>query len=207
MNDKRDTAENEKGRIAQARAHRSHPRAMSPCALPLRRAQGASGGLQTVPEQGTIRFFVPGDPKAQPRAKALRNGIVYVPSVADDWKHQVRAAFAAAAQRHEARDAFPIPAVPFRVSLAFVFARPASHWCTGKNAGRLRDSAPTYYVQKPDVDNLEKAVLDALGAWKGLLPMIWVDDAQVVNEHTTKRWTTGRAEGAGVRVLIEWWGA
>ena len=60
------------------------------------------------------------------------------------------------------------------VDLRFGLPRPKSHFGTGRNAGRLKPSAPAYPGTKPDVDKLSRAVLDALTG------VLWADDSQVV---------------------------
>jgi Holliday junction resolvase RusA-like endonuclease len=141
----------------------------------------------------TIEFFVPGDPKGQPRARAFamnRGGKtmvrMYDPATAEGWKN----AIAMAAKAH-----CPFPALlgPLRISEHFVFARPRSHFRTGRFAGVLRDDAPYYHVGKPDRDNLDKAVLDALkmlGFFK--------DDCQVCSGELLK--TYGDKPGCSIRI-------
>jgi Holliday junction resolvase RusA-like endonuclease len=60
------------------------------------------------------------------------------------------------------------------VDITFYLTRPRGHYGTGRNAERLRDSAPAWPSGRPDVDKLARSVLDGLtagGAWR--------DDAQV----------------------------
>jgi len=114
----------------------------------------------------TLAVRVCGEPKAQPRVKAFRRGShagVYDPGTADGWKLLVR---------HEASkvwDAVKFTG-PVAVELAFYMPRPKSHF--GKNG--LKATAPHAHTGKPDLDNLEKAVLDALTQLG-----IWDDDSQV----------------------------
>jgi Holliday junction resolvase RusA-like endonuclease len=114
----------------------------------------------------TLAVRVCGIPKAQPRVKAFRRGDhagVFDPGTADGWKLLVR---------HEAAKEWD--AVKFEgavhVELAFYMPRPKAHF--GKNG--LKSTAPTAHTGKPDLDNLEKAVLDALTQLG-----IWDDDSQV----------------------------
>lgn len=51
--------------------------------------------------------------------------------------------------------------VPVHVSLVFTFARPASHYGTGRNAAVLKPSAPAEHIGFPDVDKAQRAALDA----------------------------------------------
>lgn len=148
-----------------------------------------------------IYFDVIGNPVPSPRPRVMHLGEerarIYVPSSADAWKRQVRAA---AVEALGARPLDP-PGVAVEVHLAFRFARPKSHLRGGKFLGMLKPDAPRHHVQRPDLDNLEKAVLDALGDFAGLPPLVWCDDCQVVAGRTTKRWAAPD-EPPGVAVAI-----
>ena len=128
-----------------------------------------------------ITFSVTGDPKPQPRPRAFARNMgggkfaarVYDAGTAEGWKSLV----ALAAKAHVP----PSPCEsPLLVSLVFYIARPKSHY-TSK--GELRPSAPILPINKPDADNLAKAVLDCLtqiGMWR--------DDGQVCVLHVEKRY-------------------
>lgn len=64
--------------------------------------------------------------------------------------------------------------VPLAFVVDFYQPRPQSHYRTGRNAGILRDDAPTAPAKRPDVDKLLRAVLDALKN------VAYGDDGQVV---------------------------
>ena len=64
----------------------------------------------------------------------------------------------------------------------FQFARPKSHYRTGKNSHLLRDSAPKYHTQKPDVTKLVRGVEDALSK------IIYHDDCLIVKQINEKGW-------------------
>jgi len=131
----------------------------------------------------TIRFFVSGEPKPQPRPRAwarkfgaaVRAG-VYDNGGADGWKAAI------IAQANEHRPAAPLTG-PLEIAVSFYMPRPKGHYGSGRNAGKLRASAPLAHTQKPDCDNLIKAVLDAMtvGGW-------WGDDAQIISMRTDKQW-------------------
>lgn len=131
-------------------------------------------------------------PEPRPRATVTDNGKVrvYVPGTADAWKHRVRAEVAEAVRSDAALEEFtPIGGEAFAVDLSFRFARPKSHFRTGRFAGELKPGRDALrHTQTPDVDNLAKAVLDAIGAWRKLPRLVWLDDAQVVELRCSKRW-------------------
>jgi Holliday junction resolvase RusA-like endonuclease len=68
------------------------------------------------------------------------------------------------------------------VDLAFFFARPKSHFGTGRNAHTLREAAPAHMITMPDIDKLARCALDALtGVALG-------DDAQIAVLEARKRY-------------------
>lgn len=136
----------------------------------------------------TIRFFVPGNPKGQPRARRGRGTHMFTPDTAKGFKECIYFA----AREH-------VPKVPFTgpvsMSLTAVFARPKTHYFTGKRAGTLRPGVPTYHTSKPDRDNIEKAVLDALTRLR-----FWRDDSLVCDGPVTKRY---EGDGFAVGCYVE----
>jgi len=77
---------------------------------------------------------------------------------------------------------------PVDVEIAAVFAMPKS-WSKKK-----RDAmACSLHTQKPDADNIAKAVLDALSAF-------WTDDAQVAVLRVRKTWSMGWHPGTHIRI-------
>lgn len=69
---------------------------------------------------------------------------------------------------------------PVELDVVFVFARPKSHYRTGRYAGQLRPSAPHYCAKQPDVDKLVRAVGDAITG------VVVVDDAAIVELRARK---------------------
>jgi Holliday junction resolvase RusA-like endonuclease len=125
-----------------------------------------------------IREFVHGIPKPQPRPRAYSRGGkagVYNPGTADDWKKAIKLMM----KQHKGT----FGDNPIMLSMTFHLPRPKSHYGTGKNMNKLKPSAPLNHTQKPDVDNMVKAVMDAItdvGVWK--------DDSQVVSLSADKYW-------------------
>jgi Holliday junction resolvase RusA-like endonuclease len=76
----------------------------------------------------------------------------------------------------------------------FVLARPRSHYGTGRNADRLRATAPAWPCSRPDATKLLRAVEDALTG------VVWRDDGQVVVQ--TARKVYGWPERAEVCVAL-----
>jgi len=118
---------------------------------------------------------------------------MYNPGTSNTWK-----ACVIHAATEELNKCFNVPGkgVGLRCDLTFYFPRPASHFGSGKNAGKLKASAPARPTGKPDRDNLCKSTEDALTQ-----AGIWWDDSQVTDGRIRKRYT---AHGAspGCRVEI-----
>jgi Holliday junction resolvase RusA-like endonuclease len=131
-----------------------------------------------------FNIFIPGDPKGQPRARAYARKMgakfvarMYDSDTADAWKAQVRAGVLAFAHAQ----GFKAIEGPFEVVMLFSFERPQSHFLTRGDLGKGR--VPEH-LQKPDLDNLAKLVLDVITR----LQKCWIDDDQVVTLLVAKRW-------------------
>ena len=84
---------------------------------------------------------------------------------------------------------------PVRVGVTYYLPRPKGHYGTGRNAGRLRPSAPRWPAVKPDVDKLDRACLDALTK-AGAID----DDARVVALAALKRYADDHPVGARITI-------
>jgi crossover junction endodeoxyribonuclease RusA len=80
---------------------------------------------------------------------------------------------------------------PVRVNVWFIYARPKSHYGTGRNAGIVKASAPYYKASAPDLDKLQRALGDAL-TQAGILR----DDALIV------AWNSAKVYGAVPEVRL-----
>lgn len=123
----------------------------------------------------SIIFTVTGDPKGQPRPRAFarKMGNKYVARVfesgtAEEWKSLI----ATAAKPHAPAEQIT---GPVRLNATFIFKRPNGHFIANNPARPLRAEAPHWHTNKPDRDNLEKALLDAITQ----LGVFWRDDMQV----------------------------
>jgi len=151
----------------------------------------------------TLQFFVAGHAKPSGsktgfpiyRGKAGHKEFTGHVAMADaskgakDWKRTVAM---------EAKRRFPRYFLgPLRVILVFALQRPKSHFGTGKNASVLKESAPRHHTQKPDVDKLSRAVLDACTG------IVWKDDAQVCRKDVFKAWAYPGVDEPGVNITVE----
>lgn len=80
---------------------------------------------------------------------------------------------------------------PLTLIVDFLMPRPQAHY--GKKG--LKDSAPYYCTTKPDLDNLIKAVKDAITN----TGMIWKDDSYVCVEMASKKYS----EVPGIKIIIQ----
>lgn len=139
----------------------------------------------------TITFTVHGIPMPQPRPRAFARKFgdtwqarVFNPGTAEGWKSQIAQA------AKDLRPAQPIGGA-VRLNICFLMPRPKSQF---KANGVLRPDAPTMHAKKPDIDNLAKAVMDALTVLG-----FWTDDGQVCALGLEKRMSSE----PGARIEIE----
>ena len=141
-------------------------------------------------------FFVPGEPKPQTRPRVVsrpnsKRGFATISSSKPvaNWRERVHI---------HALPHIPAspPEGPVSITAVFLFRRPDGHYCKrGLSAQGLR--CPKPMGGKGDVDNLYKAVADAL---EGLF---FRRDAQVTNAHVVKTWC-GPDSQEGVAVTVRW---
>lgn len=137
-----------------------------------------------------LDLFIPGIPKAQPRPRAFARRIgnkfmarVYDAGTAEAWKSCI------AIVVNPVKPVSPVEG-PVRLTIDFFLPRP-DRLCRKKDP-----PAAILHTGKPDRDNLEKAVCDALtqiGVWK--------DDGQVCSGEVRKFYhAIGNRPGAQVRI-------
>ena len=121
-----------------------------------------------------IQFEIHGNPIPLKRPRFTRSGRCYDPSSVDKKRWISKASHA-------------IPKEPLACAIAaelyFYFARPKSHFRTGKFCNELRQSAPSDHVKYPDVDNCIKFCLDSMNKH------FYVDDSQIISVHARKLYT------------------
>ena len=117
-----------------------------------------------------VGFDIPGTPFAKERPRFNRKtGRAYTPGKTESFERSVGTI---------ARQHFPQPFTgPVRVTIFAVF-KPALSWSKRKTAAAL--GRP--HTQRPDLDNIEKAILD------GLNRIAFADDAQVAEVIKRKTW-------------------
>jgi len=145
------------------------------------------------PRGAVLRVRVPGRPVPQGSLRIVAGRAVN-PRPVDEWRARaaLAAAEAAAAQGWERATG------PVAVDVVAVVPRPAGHYGTGRNAARLRPSAPAAPAGRPDLDKIVRAVLDAVtGAG-----CVWADDAQVVDLAAQKLYPVDASAQPGVVVYV-----
>ena len=151
-----------------------------------------------------LSFFVAGLPAGQPRVKARFTGKftqIYTPTTvkgpmgtephpAATWKMIVRGE----AEKAWHENGYPNQWMgPLCVNLTFYFARPKAHF---KTNGQLKPNAPKWHTSKPDRDNCDKLVLDALTNL-----CLWGDDCQVCDGKPRKLYA-GPGQQTGCQIEI-----
>lgn len=138
-----------------------------------------------------IGLDIPGEPFAQPRARAaVVNGRarIYDPKAAKNWKSTAQAHMGMALRVND----LPVPLFasgPVNLSVRAYFTMPKGmHRKTTRTPARLK-------ITKPDLDNILKAVKDAA---KGVL---WLDDNQVA-VITAEKWYAPQGGAPRVEVRV-----
>jgi Holliday junction resolvase RusA-like endonuclease len=138
-----------------------------------------------------LSFFAAGIPKAQPRVKAFVRGGhagVYTPDGAETWKQEVRRQAVANAPES-------IIAGVVRIQLDFFLPRPKVHL---DKHGVPKPKSPVWHCKKPDLDNLIKAVTDAITDTQ----RVWLDDSQIYQITAVKTYALQQS-GCSVRINAE----
>lgn len=144
----------------------------------------------------TLAFRVHGVPGAQGSKRHVGGGVMMESSKkVKPWRTDVVEAARAAIEAVDAFDPFEPYAGPVEVRLDFVFARPKGHYGTGRNAGVLKATAPTWVTSHHtgDIDKLCRSTFDAFTT-----AGVWRDDSLAVTLLATT--TYGDLPGVLVRL-------
>ena len=127
-------------------------------------------------------------PAPQGSKTAMPNGaVVEVCKRVKSW----RAAVTDAAVRAGVR---PITGA-VEMKAVFVFPRPKSHYGTGRNADKLKDSSPYLHSIKPDISKLLRSTEDAL------TDVAYTDDSRIAKTTAYKRYAS-KNELPGATIVI-----
>ena len=87
------------------------------------------------------------------------------------------------------------------IEIIFIFARPKSHFGTGKNLRKLKPSAPIFVTSKGigDIDKLQRSTYDALSESSG--GNVLKDDSLIVQNRNSKRYCVA-GENPGAKIII-----
>jgi Holliday junction resolvase RusA-like endonuclease len=151
-------------------------------------------------QQLAVEFRVSGLPAPQGSKsfKGYKNGrgiMVESSKKVRPWRTDVQLA----AERVYSGD---VISVPVHVNVDFFFARPKSHYRTGKYSDLLKADAPLYASthRLGDLDKLLRSTIDALSFVTG--GCVIRDDCLVASLSSTKRYTNaGTPPGAAIKVL------
>jgi len=116
-------------------------------------------------------------------------------SMCDDNKRSAPWMAAVTAAAAEVMDGGTLLTGPVELTAKFFFKRPNSHFGTGRNDGKLKESAPSFHSQQPDLSKLLRAVEDALSG------IVYGDDRQITfyGTGTGKYWT---AEQERCKIIV-----
>lgn len=134
-----------------------------------------------------MRLIIPGTPIAKKRPRFVKKtGHAYNDQQTEEGKFLLMCI-------NEITEKFDCA---IRMEFEFIFARPKSHFGTGRNASVLKQSAPMHHLSVPDVDNLQKFCCDALNN------VAYKDDSQIIEKHGKKRYADHEMEEEAHTVLI-----
>lgn len=119
----------------------------------------------------TLQATIHHRPRSKARPRMSKSGHVYTPPETKAYEKMIREEWI--------KQCGNVPLTgALTVDIDFYFKRPKSHF--DKN-GSLHN-APKYFLNVPDLDNVEKAVLDALNK------VAYADDKLIFGKRSTKNW-------------------
>ena len=151
----------------------------------------------------SFRFFVPGTPgtagskrgmpiyRGKAGAKQWTGKTVVIPANTKGQRLWMSDVKIIALQRFHG----PLITGALSLEITFWMPRPKSHYGTGKNADKLKPSAPVYHCQDPDGTKMVRAIEDAMTG------VIYRDDNQIVSCRWRKYWVD-RNSMPGAEIII-----
>ena len=164
--------------------HQSHEDAPRSCERGASGMEGAGGGLEG---PSAVTFRVEGmEPAPQGSKRHVGNGrmIESCPHV-KPWRILVAQSAVAAG--------VPLLRGPVRMSIVFVFTRPAGHF---RKDGSLKPSAPRHHCVRPDGSKLLRSTEDALSK------LAFEDDSRIVGGAWEKRYAVGKERPGALITVI-----
>ena len=134
-----------------------------------------------------ISFTVPGQPVGKARARVTRHG-TYTPATTVGYEERI--IVAAREAMFDAPAVKPPPGTAIHLYAQFLFEIPAS-WSKAKRRRLMGEP----HLQKPDWDNLGKAVSDALTG------VVYWEDCKVWRAVIEKYWTSAVGE---TQITVTW---
>ena len=151
----------------------------------------------TCEQSSVIEIRVLGEPAPQGSKTVSRWGAVRESSKkVHPWRHSV-------AYACQTSYSGPVLHEPVSIEITFLIPRAKGHYGTGRNAGRLKASAPMHCTtaRAGDIDKLARSTLDGLAVRSG--GCLIADDSQVVELICRKRYCEAdQCSGALVRLRV-----
>ncbi len=150
----------------------------------------------SAPSSTTLEFWIPGVAAPQGSKIATRWGTMRESSKrVGPWRNSVM---------WTTENEYHLPPIndPVSVEITFFFARPKSHYGTGRNCAKLKDSAPNHCTSSlhGDIDKLARCTLDGLAHRSG--GCVLKDDSLVVMLQCSKQYASAD-ESTGALVKIK----
>lgn len=147
--------------------------------------------VDSLPRRDSIEFFVEGVPRTKGSSFSFVNPktgkVVYV----HDNKHLKK--WTAAVRFGALEKGCKPVAGPIYLTIVYFMPRPKSHYM---KAGCLKGDAPPFPISKPDVDKMERAILDSLSG------VAYRDDSQVVHVSHGKAYVLSQVDTPGVAIRV-----
>ncbi len=134
----------------------------------------------------TVTFTVPGEPQGKQRPRHMKNGHTYTPDETRQYEKLVREAYILQSGLSFGKAAIVVNILAF-------FRIPKSFTRKQRELIRTGELFPTV---KPDGDNIEKIVWDALSG------TAYFDDKQIVDHHCRKLYAYGDERSVGLIVTV-----